>query len=274
MKKHLMIIGLILCIIFTCSFTENQKVYDDADLLTETEEQELQSACIETAKEKGVDIFVVTTDNTKGKSSMTYSDDFLDKKYLNDEADKTSILLLINMQDREVWINTIGEAITYFTDVRIDRMLDEITPYLSSASYKAACDEFLYQVELYMGVEAVGDDYYYNDGDLDDTIYYERSARDVFEDNLPIYLIVAVIAGVIGAIVLVSGSSKGMTAGAFTYMDKNSVRVHKEKDQYIRTTTTKRKIETPSNNSGGGGGGSSTHTSSSGVSHGGGGRSF
>jgi len=272
MKKYLSIISLILCVLFTCAFTENQKVYDNAGLLDETQIQELQNRCIELANEKEVDIIIVTTDKTNGKSSMAYADDFYDENKFgyDKEVDGTGILFLINMQDREAWISTSGEAITYFTDVRIDRMLDEIVPHMAS-SYYEACQEFLNQVEQYMGVEAVGDDYYYNEGDLDDTIYYQRSAKEVFEENFIIYLIIAIAAGAIGAFVLVSGSSKGMTAGAATYIDKSSVKVYKEKDKYLRTTTTRRKIETDSGSSGGG---SSTHTSSSGSTHGGGGRSF
>ena len=149
-------IGIVfLFIVFLCGFrSEEKKVYDDAGLFTEDQIENLQRKCVETAQEKEVDIIVVTADDEMGDKDWTsYADDFYDEHGFGYEKEQgTGILLLIDMKNRQICISTCEEAITYFTDARIDNMLDEIYEYLKDGEYYEGSMIFVDQVKTYMGV--------------------------------------------------------------------------------------------------------------------------
>jgi len=279
MKKQLFLWIALFTIIFTCGFTEGQKVYDKAGLLTAKQITTLEAKAISIAKEKSVDIIILTTDNADGKTSEAYADDFYDNNAFGYEREHgTGILLLIDMDNRNAWISTSGEAITYFTDERIELALDSIFEYLPNAQYYESCNVFLDKVTEYMGNLASDSNVYYDaegkyhsDGTYDTQgNYKEYTAMDRFKQNIWIYILISVAVGAIGAGIMAINSGGRITVSSGTYIDKSSIKVNRTQDQFIRTTVTKRKIETQSS----GGGGSSTHTSSGGDTHGGGGRSF
>lgn len=265
MKKFMYIFIVTFCIIFGCGFTEGQKVYDKAELLTAEQIQTLETECIAIAKEKSLDIIILTTSDAEGKTSTAYADDFYDINKFGYEAENgTGILLLIDMDNRKAWISTSGDAIKYFTDARIDLMLDNIFEYLPNEDYYNSCITFLSDIKTYMGVLPSSNNTYTGTTPVENKSYIE-----VFQDNLFIYIIISIVAGAIGACIMVVNSGGKMTVGSTTYLNKSSVKMNKSFEQYINTTITTRKIE--NNNDGGG---SSTHTSSGGDTHGGGGRSF
>jgi len=57
---------------------------------------------------------------------------------------KSGLLMLVNMQNREIWISTCGDAIDIFTDNRISIMEDNVIRHLSNNDYYSACQN-LYQ---------------------------------------------------------------------------------------------------------------------------------
>lgn len=269
MKKLVYIFIMSFCIIFACAFTEGQKIYDKAELLTVEQIQTLEAECLAIAKEKSLDIIILTTSDAEGKTSMAYADDFYDINKFGYEAENgTGILLLIDMDNRNAWISTSGDAITYFTDARIELMLDNIFEYLPNGDYYNSCTAFLADIKTYMGNLPTSSNNTIANNNVVENV--KRSYIEIFQDNLFIYIIISIIVGVIGAGAMVVNSGGKMTAGGITYLNKSSVKMNKAFEQYIRTTVTTRKIE----NNNGGGGGSSTHTSSGGNTHGGGGRSF
>lgn len=268
MKKFIYIFMVTFCIIFVCAFTEGQKVYDKAELLTAEQIQILEAECITIAKEKSLDIIILTASDTEGKTSTAYADDFYDINKFGYEAENgTGILLLIDMDNRNVWISTSGDAIKYFTDARIELMLDNIFEYIPNEDYYNSCITFLTDIKTYMGVLQPSNSS--NNTYTGTTPVENKSYIEVFQDNLFIYIIISIVVGAIGACMMVINSGGKMTAGATTYLNKSSVKMNKAFEQYINTTITTRKIENNNN-----GGGSSTHTSSGGNTHGGGGRSF
>ena len=104
-------------------------VYDDAGLLTETQIEELNTQITAMKEKTGWDIFAVTTSDAQGKSAMAYADDFYDG--LTTE-DSDGILVLIDMDNREIYLSTCGKAIRYLTDSRIDSILDDGFDHVSN----------------------------------------------------------------------------------------------------------------------------------------------
>lgn len=224
------------------------KVYDDAALFTEEEQELLMEKARRIAEDRRMDVVVVTADDTLGKSSMAYADDFYDYNGFGFGDEYDGVLLLIDMDNRVAWISTSGRAIGIFNDNRIDRILDKMEGHLRADDFYRAADVFLDEV-----------DYYTAGG-------FRKAVR-----HIPIYLIISLAAAGISVAVMASYNKGRKTVTADTYLDHDSIRLRDNRDVYIRTAVTKRVI---SSSSGGGHGGSSTHVSSSGHTHGGGGRSF
>ncbi|MBQ9765902.1 MAG: TPM domain-containing protein [Lachnospiraceae bacterium] len=230
-------------------YEEGKRVYDYADLLTNSEEERLEEYALSIEDEAETEFYILTTDDAEGKSAMEFADDFGDEGNFGYGSSENYVLMLIDMDNREVWISTTGDAIDYLTDSRIDDMLDEIMEYVPDDCYKAG--------ETYL------------DEAYDYICYGEDDGDTVFGIVLMCLFGSAVVSGIV-LLVMVSGAKTKMTVGSATYMGAGGITINQREDIYTHTTTTKHRIESSSS----GGGGSSTHRSSSGRRHGGGGRKF
>ena len=173
------------------------------------------------------------------------------------------------MDDREVYISTSGKGERYFTDDRIESILDNVYRYLSDGQYFDGAEEFLSNTEKYLNKGIPSNQY-----TVDENGNIVLSTEEVMKRIGIAILISLGISSVVCAVV-VATYKKPAALPEETYVDKNSITFTKRSDRFISTHTTSRKI--PKDNGGsssGSGGRSTTHTSSSGRSHGGGGKSF
>lgn len=257
------VIPCISIVIFILSFNLIVKanvnpVVDDAKLLSQNEVQKLRED-IENFREKyNMDAVIVTSMDLEGKSTMDYADDYYDYNGYGLGDNKSGILLLIDMNDRKIWISTSGDAIEYFTDNRIDSIISDISKYLSDAEYFEACNIFLNNIKYYIDSGIPEGQYTYSEE----------------EHTLKIVLIALGVAAIVAGgtcIVVVNSYKNSKSVSSINYIDNNSIVFTKRRDIFVNTFTTKTKIE---RNNSSGGNGSSTHSSSSGNTHGGGGGSF
>ena len=244
------------------------EVFDYAGLLSESEIADLEMQIADMKEKTGWDIFAVTTDYAEGKSSMAYADDFYDE-YTAEDSD--GILVLIDMDNREIYISTCGKAIRYLTDARIERVLDDGFYYVSNGDYASCLSAMLSTAE-----------YYYDAGISENQYNYDVETGAVSEyrvltwmEVVPVFFL-AVIVGL--AIFFGVKRSYKMKGGRYEYpyMKYGKLDITAHEDRFIRQHTTHHRIQTDSGSSGGrsSSGRSSTHQSSSGRSHGGGGRKF
>ena len=124
------------------------KVYDYAELLTEDQEKQLALKAKDILARHNIDIAIVTVNTTNGLSSMEYADDFYDYNPFGYGNDASGLLMLINMEEREVWISTTGKAITIFSDGDIETLLDAAYEGLSQGNYYKAGNDFLFESEV------------------------------------------------------------------------------------------------------------------------------
>lgn len=246
-------------------------VYDDAGLLTSEEISYLDSE-IEALKDvTGWEIFAVSTSDTNGKSAMVYADDFFDT-HTAEDAD--GVVLLIDMDNREMYISTCGEAIRYLTDGRLDHILDD--------AYYYASDSDFYNCFLAM---AGGVENYYNAGIVNGQYNYDTETGQVSRYHSITLteamgaLIAAIGVGLAIYLIVVGKYRLHFDTYKYDYHKHGSVRLNVNEDQFINRTVTQRRIQTSSGGSGGSHHSSSshrssTHHSSSGRSHGGSGRKF
>ena len=247
---------------------EESYVYDYAGLLTSDEIMALEMQIADMREKTDWDIFAVTTDDAEGKISAEYADDFYDER-TPEESD--GILVLIDMDNRENYISTYGEAVRYLMDYRIEKIADEGFYYVSDGEYASCLSAMLYTAEEFYD-EGIPQDQYNEDVETGDISEY----RTLTGMEVITVLFLAVGVGwIIYTMVVKSYSMKGNRYD-YPYMKYSKVDVVKQEDRFIRQYVTHQRIQT---NSGGRSGGqssnkSSTHTSSSGRSHGGGGRKF
>jgi len=280
--KRIAVVILIVLISFTISSLahaqETDNIYDYLDYLSSDNILSLQGEIDRLKSKHGLDIAIVITDDTEGKSSRDYADDFYDYNGFGLDDQYSGLLLLINMDIREIWISTTGMAIRIFTDYRIDRTLDRVASYLSDGDYYMACSIFLSSVDAY-AQEGVPKGQYNYDTETGQKDYYDKRPVTYTEKAVAmmkspkVYIVAAALA--LFTTLMLSKSSKGkQTTNKLTYEQNGSFTLRNQRDQFIRQSTSQVMISSSSSSRGGGGGRSSTHRGSSGRSHGGGGRRF
>ncbi|MDR2655751.1 MAG: TPM domain-containing protein [Oscillospiraceae bacterium] len=273
MKKITVFLLCLFVLIFSPSLpiaAESPWVIDGYGLLSDGEEAGL-SARIEGLRETyGVDIVIVTSDGTGGKTPEAYADDYYDYNgYAEDGA-----LLLVDMGNRKWHISTKGYCITVFTDYGIRQIGADISPGLGSGDYYGSFSIFLDDAESYLAQASEGHPY-----DAAGTGEYSPGYSDgATSVNRSIINPVATLAALAVALVIVLiMKSRLKTARpkpyASDFVVKNSLRLTRQSDQFTHSTMSQiRRAQDHDTNSGGGGSG--THISSSGSTHGGGGGSF
>ena len=309
MKRFAVFIALVFC--FSISgFAFNTGVYDDADLFTDAEESSIIEEAEIFSQEKDFSLAVASTNYTSGLPSMEYADDFLDNLIDTEGWQENSILILIDMDNRNVWISTAGDCQLAFSDSEIDSIIDggynELTyGYYSDAvigmirtavmtdtvideynDHYIVDDESYFDDEDFSGnVIQFDGDYYQVDSDgnweiIDDYEYnggYSSDNGFEFTDFL-FYLTVGLAVGAI-AVFFVKSRYKNHGRGDEFSSEDVVLNLTASNDTIISRNVVTTKIPRNNNNNhhrGGGsfGGGSSVHRSSGGRSHGGGGRSF
>ena len=222
-------------------------VTDDADLLSDSQEDTIRNEIIRIREKYNFDVVVLTVNGTGGKTATEYADDFYDHNGFGMGEDNSGILLLVDMGDRAWATSTAGRGITYFNEDTLYEIEDRIIPYLSSGDYYGAFSTYVTSVEDRVRSRIAAETF-----DLSDV------TRSVF---------IGFLLALIPLIIQLAGmKSVKQKAGAGDYHTSKGLLLSNSNDQFIRHAVTRTPIpkETKS-----GGGGSITHTSSSGVSHGG-----
>lgn len=250
-----------------------QRVYDYADVLSDSEEEKLAELIAKREAQIGCDIVLVTiresvlekygfsenTDANWEKAMMNYADDFYDENGygFNKSFEGDGVLLLHNWYEGEngsekgSWLSTSGRVYEHYTRSMINKVLDDVYYEAKDNPYRA--------YRLYI-----------------EDVYKEMSGKSSSVNLNPILLFAGslIAAGVFIATHL-KGKQGEKTTVASTYVENGSVRFNDQRDELVNKYVTSRVI--PSNTGSGGGGGSHSggaggHISSSGASHGGGGR--
>lgn len=259
---------------FTASGLASNNVIDQLEVLTLDQVNQLQQEMDQIREAYDLDVVMVITDRLEGKSSRDFADDYYDFNGYGVGEDASGLLMLINMDDREVWISTTGLAIDIFTDNRLDQLIEGVVGHLGEGDFYAAGITFLANVEGF-AQQGVPEGQYREP--VEPPTFFQKLVRMML--YWPIYVAGLIISG-ITTFAASSGHRAGSKTSAAFYRPEGSFALLDKKDHFLRETT--RRIRIPKNNNSGGGGlsggggigRSSTHTGSSGRSHGGRGGKF
>ena len=249
-------------------------VVDNAGLLSASEEAALTELAESLSRRQQCDVVILTESGTGGKSPMDYADDYFDYNGYGYGADRSGILLLLSMAERDYWISTRGSAIQAFTDDGLEYLWSKCSAYFGDDDYYRGFRAYLNTADTMLSAyngtlsESALSDYQQD---------FDRFLGKKGRPDLGFTILLSLAIGFLIALIF-SASLKGqlksvrMRYDAAGYKRPDSMHLERNRDIYLYANTTSRVIET--RRSGGGGGHSSTHISSSGATHGGHGGKF
>ncbi len=235
---------------------EYYRLNDLADILDDSEEEELLATLDEISVRQKMDVTIAIVDDLEGYVSATEcADDIYDGLNYGYGENKDGILLLLSMEGRDWAISTCGYGITAFTDAGCDYIVEQMKDDLSDGNYY---DAFNTYASL-----------------CDDLITQAREGSPYDTGSLPreplsfIWIPISVGVGVTLALIVVGVMKSKLKTVRFqtaanSYMKKGSLALTERRDLFLYHTVT-RSAKPESSSSGG----SRTHTSSSGRTHGG-----
>ncbi len=242
----------------------SEKVYDFADILSDSEEKYLKTKIDSFIEETNMDLVILTVNfpYTNAKENENYAADFYDYNDFGIDFDKyDGILLLRNAYSADPYYDMymFGEAQLYYNEDRCDNILDSIFSNMKSGIYLNAMESFINRLKTYYnsGIPSDMADYY-----VDDMGYLRR--RYIFP-----WTVAILVAGIGTAIIMYNLVNKNKmirkAVQASDYLDKTSITYSIRQDVLIGSHTTHYTVSSSSGGSGGGG----SHHSSSGSSGGG-----
>lgn len=169
MKKQICTILLVFAFCICCVLQASAEqslpcVVDNANLLTDSQESTLTAKLDKIREQTQCDVLVVTIQSigTDYSDAKDYADSFFNDNGYGFGDDRSGILLLLSMDNRDWAISTSGSCKTAFTQAGQEHIIEEIKPELSSENYAEAftkyadfCNDFI--------VQAKTDEPYYND---------------------------------------------------------------------------------------------------------------
>lgn len=286
MQKKWIGIFTLLCMLlsFVPALGEESRVFDNADLLTEGEEADLQAMCQGVQQDWGLDLAYLTTYDTKGMSVREYGADVYMEKNLGIGEDYSGIIFVMDMGSGEAQIVTCGKAIDIFTDYYIEAIWEEIQGYLSDGDFFGGMvtlrDNINYYCGEYKAYQENPDAYvspYQKESDsfLSQYQVSQKSRAWMFVGIAALFSLVVAGIGVAGM------RKSSQTIRPFTdgraYLKENGYHLRINQDTFANTHTTMMPIPRDDDihhHSGGSWGGGSSTFSSGGRSFGGGGGKF
>ena len=243
---------------------ETDKIYDFADLLTDSEENLLYNDVKDYINNTNYDLVLVTTLENPKSTARDYADDFYDYNDFGFNKTRDGVLILIDMATRELYISTSGYAIKMYDDFRIEKILDNGYNYITSEKYYNTFSSMIDSINNYFNIGYPK---------TNQNLQIDEFGNPYYIKYIP-YYIVLIIAFIITFIITLifynKSSLKIKKIETISYLkEKNNIQ---QTDNLVNTIITHKRRQ--SSSSGTSSGGSSFHSSSSGRIHGGGGRKF
>lgn len=258
--------------------TENGegRVFDNAGLFSEEEAAELEEEALRMREEFRAEFIILTTDNTQGRSARETADDFYFSRGYEKNFDEDGAVVLIDMDNREIYLGTYGIMIRVITDQRLENILDAAYSYAVQGNYAGAARTMLQECEAYVEKGIVAGQYNYDSETGKIEVYHSvRWYEALVAAVISLGIAGAVCAGVRRSYRLSGGKEKD---SALAYQKDCPIQINPFSDALLHTALHHTVIPRNQNLGGRSSGGSSSRRSTthshSGHRAGGGGRRF
>lgn len=248
-------------ILTTPKVDETKKIYDFANLFTSSEEELLYKDTINFISKSNLDMVIVTINDNPRGLAMNYADDFYDYNNFGIGSTYDGLLFLIDMDTREMWISTTGNAISEYNDYKIDKILDATYSRISKEDYYGCASKFI-EKSLY----------YYEKGISTDN-------KVLTTDIVVIFVVIIFVGSISFAItyfimIYMKSKHKNVKRATTAWSYMHSPIITYRKDTFLTTNIAEIYDPQTSHSESEGSSSTSTHSGSSGITHGGGGRGF
>lgn len=242
-------------------------VNDKANLLSQTEINQLEDIALKNGEEVNIGIYILTHNDKNAVDAEIYIEDFYDNKVYNIMPD--SVILLIDMYNRDVCIEGYGFAEIYIHSFRGDEIRDKISSNLSSGDYYDAISTFINMSNQFMKDDSdLNYDHDYSYSEIDRNNYYNNkyNNKNSIFFNVFFQLFISLVIATIVILSMLTSSSGKVSVNSRSYLDNSKNGLIGRRDSYVTTRITRVKKPDPPSS------GSSGHNSSGhrgGVSSGG-----
>lgn len=246
-------------------------LYDEAYLLSTADKESLKAQILKLADTYNMNFVLLTISDAMGKSAMEYADDFyMDQGFYGNDR-KGGAIYLIDMDNREVRIETAHNMQYYLTDSRVDEVIDAGYDDLVDGQYGQCFQKMLERTEYFLKKGIPSDQYIYDS----ETGEIRRYHSITFLEAV-IAAVAALCAGAGACACTAYAYRKKYSRYEYAWRNHTTLELAEKTDDLVRHFVTHRRIpKDPPPGSGGGGGSRTTvHHSSGGGSFGGGGRKF
>lgn len=279
--RMLLLMLLILLLPVSALAEDAAQVIDDAGLFSAEEIRRMTEIIDRVESAHQVDLVVLTTRDTPYDPSDSlwrvrdYADDYYDNGGYGMGEDDSGMLILLDMNNRVMWLSTGGVMIDYINDDREEDILDHAYEKLRAGDYGGAMIAALDRVAHFMDAGRKEGFFRYDEAT-------GKRIGGIYNALTPMETAVAAIAGLVVAVAVYCAVSAAYNLKGSTYAydraANTDIAFTQDDHAFLRRYVRRTPIHTgggPDGHSGGGrSGGSGVHTSRGGVSHGGGGRRF
>ena len=290
MKKRFFAILITILLVCSCSpaLASEQRVFDQAGLLSGEESAALESRIAELRAAYDHDFAILTAD-AGVYDTADYADIFYEEQGFGAGDGNSGVLFFVDMENRTTYISTTGTMIDIIDDAREEAIFDAQMDYLGEGAFGDALMASLDMAEEYILDGVAGDHYAYDEetGGLLDPSEYGSEYQEPTVSRLAMAIVglifgslLGLVAGLITRAVIKGSYNKKYKPAKYDFNSKSSLSLTVNDSRITNKAVTTRRIpREDTNRSSGGGfsGGSSrsgVHRSSSGARHGGGGRKF
>lgn len=282
MVRKLLCLLAVCLLLAPCAALAESRVFDEANLFSASEIQELEAYIEQLRADYQMDFVVLTSNDAPLDRSQDYADRYYEDHGFGMGKERTGFMFFIDMRNRVPVISTDGDMIDYLHDSRLETLLDVGYDDLARGRYGSASMRVLRQLGTYLKQGREAGTFRY------DAVTGERLSG-LYNPLTTGEMTVAAIAGLAVAAVIVASVSGSyqLKGGTYRYsVTENASRtLTLDEEQFVNQRVT-RHVRQPAQSSSHSGGhsssgsrssgkGVSVHRSSSGRSHGGGvGRKF
>ncbi len=256
MKKRLASLALllILCLLLALpamadSTRELPLVCDTCGLLTEAQDEELNAKAEEYSRQYACDIIVVVVDDTDFYDVEAFTEGVYNKYNFGWGEDRSGVILLLSMEERDYDLAAYGYGNTAFTDFGKQQLMKDVRSYLKKNDWYGGFSRYIDLCADYLRQAREG----------------KPVDRGLFRLSAPV-VIWSLVAGVIFALIVTAVLKAKMKSAVLqTKADdylSGDLRLDYEDDRFLRKDVVRVR-----RNEGSGGGRGGTSVRSSGFSH-------
>jgi len=121
--------------------SEETSVYDEADILSSSEESQLKQKLINYADTTSTQIVIATIESLQGEYEGVYAAEWAQEWGIGQSEKDNGLLILVAENDRKIWITTGYGLEEYMTDARSKQIIEQIIlPEFRNGSYYNGLD--------------------------------------------------------------------------------------------------------------------------------------